>query len=411
MYSVILADDHPLLLGGLQQSLLATPDINVVGVAANGEDALALIHDLKPDIAVLDVAMPQMSGLDVLRASKDQRLRLKVILLTATISGAQIADAISRGAWGILLKEYAPEALLDCLRHVASGEKWLPAELVAKASEAPPVAALNKIELLTAREREIAALICGGCPTERSPRSWVHPKERSEFISITSIASWRSPTGRRSRRSMFNIWPRAMGEGCQPSQSRFGATFRIGLGVAAGAAFIVLVVRDVHLPEVWALLQNAALAPLLFAFLAFVTDFLLRALRFWMILKQTSSRDFTTRPDRGTVYRQFRGERRAAATAWRRLSRGVVQPPVPDLRRDRGRRDDRRAGSRSGDDRGPGSARHGTARPLGSVRNGVAFRASLSSSLLPEGFGMLLAPAFLAGYLRSYCTASNFPWS
>ncbi|WP_026617451.1 response regulator [Ensifer aridi] len=162
MYSVILADDHPLLLGGLQQSLLATPDINVVGVAANGEDALALIHHLKPDIAVLDVAMPQMSGLDVLRASKDQRLRLKVILLTATISGAQIADAISRGAWGILLKEYAPEALLDCLRHVASGEKWLPAELVAKASEAPPVAALNKIELLTAREREIAALICGG---------------------------------------------------------------------------------------------------------------------------------------------------------------------------------------------------------------------------------------------------------
>lgn len=95
---------------------------------------------------------------------------------------------------------------------------------------------------------------------------------------------------------MFNIWPRAMGEGCQPSQSRFGATFRIGLGVAAGAAFIVLVVRDVHLPEVWALLQNAALAPLLFAFLAFVTDFLLRALRFWMILKQTSSRDLPLGP-------------------------------------------------------------------------------------------------------------------
>ncbi len=87
-----------------------------------------------------------------------------------------------------------------------------------------------------------------------------------------------------------------MGEGCQPSQSRFGATFRIGLGVAAGAAFIVLVVRDVHLPEVWALLQNAALAPLLFAFLAFVTDFLLRALRFWMILKQTSSRDLPLGP-------------------------------------------------------------------------------------------------------------------
>ncbi|WP_026621207.1 DNA-binding NarL/FixJ family response regulator (plasmid) [Ensifer sp. WSM1721] len=162
MYSVVLADDHPLLLRGLQQSLLAVSDFNVVGAAANGRDALSLIRDLTPDLAVLDVAMPQMSGLDILRALNGERLCPKVIFLTATINGVQIADAITRGAWGILLKEYAPEALLDCLRQVASGEKWLPAELVAKAAEAPHALARNKIELLTAREREITALICGG---------------------------------------------------------------------------------------------------------------------------------------------------------------------------------------------------------------------------------------------------------
>lgn len=161
MHSVLLADDHPLLLNGLQQNLMAAPDFDVVGVAANGKDALSLVRDLMPDIAVLDVTMPRMTGLEVLHALNDERLRLKVVFLTATISGAQIADAISSGARGILLKEYAPEALLDCLRHVAKGEKWLPADIAAKASEAPN-ATWKRIELLTAREREITALICGG---------------------------------------------------------------------------------------------------------------------------------------------------------------------------------------------------------------------------------------------------------
>ncbi|KQX16433.1 MULTISPECIES: response regulator transcription factor [unclassified Ensifer] len=161
MHSVVLADDHPLLLSGLQQNLMAAPDFDVVGVAANGKDALYLVRDLMPDIAVLDVTMPRMTGLEVLHALNDEQLCLKVVFLTATISGAQIANAISSGARGILLKEYAPEALLDCLRHVAKGEKWLPAEIAAKASE-PAHAASKKIELLTAREREITALICGG---------------------------------------------------------------------------------------------------------------------------------------------------------------------------------------------------------------------------------------------------------
>lgn len=98
IYSVVLADDHPLLLGGLQQILLSAPDFKVVGTAANGADALALIRDLKPNIALLDVSMPRTSVLEVLRALKEERLRLKVVFLTATMSGAQIADAISIGA-------------------------------------------------------------------------------------------------------------------------------------------------------------------------------------------------------------------------------------------------------------------------------------------------------------------------
>src|SRR3546814_14038633 len=69
---------------------------------------------------------------------------------------------MAMGIWGLLLKEYAPEALLDCLRQVISGEKWLPAELVSKAAHAPQDSGERKIELLTRREREITELICGG---------------------------------------------------------------------------------------------------------------------------------------------------------------------------------------------------------------------------------------------------------
>ncbi|WEX75259.1 response regulator transcription factor [Sinorhizobium numidicum] len=162
MHSVVLADDHPLLLRGLQDILSTAADFNVVGVAVSGADAVSLIRDLQPDIAVLDVAMPRMGGLDVLRALQSQRLRLKSIFLTATMSGPQIAEAMALGVCGILLKEYAPEALLDCMRQVGKGEKWLPDDLVAKATAMPQVAIFKKFGLLTAREREIAALICGG---------------------------------------------------------------------------------------------------------------------------------------------------------------------------------------------------------------------------------------------------------
>jgi DNA-binding NarL/FixJ family response regulator len=162
MHSVVLADDHPLLLRGLQDILNTAKDFKVVGAATNGAETVSLIRELLPEIAVLDLAMPGMGGLGVLRALKNQQLPLKAIVLTATISGPQIAEAVALGVSGILLKEYAPEALLDCMRQVVNGEKWLPDDLVAKATAAPQSVACEKFQLLTAREREIAALICGG---------------------------------------------------------------------------------------------------------------------------------------------------------------------------------------------------------------------------------------------------------
>lgn len=162
MHSVLLSDDHPLLLRGLQDILGAAPDFQIIGATTSGAKALSLVRNRKPNIALLDVAMPDVGGLDILRSVHEYGLPVKVVFLTATLTGREIADAMAMGIWGLLLKEYAPEALLDCLRQVISGEKWLPAELMSKAARAPQDSGERKIELLTRREREITELICGG---------------------------------------------------------------------------------------------------------------------------------------------------------------------------------------------------------------------------------------------------------
>jgi DNA-binding NarL/FixJ family response regulator len=162
MFSVVLADDHPLLLRGLQGLLKTARDFTVLAATASGAHALSLIDDLRPDLAVLDISMPDVGGFEIQRTVSRRRLPVKVIFITASLTGRQIADAISMGAWGILLKEYAPEVLLDCMRQVASGEKWLPQELVVRATSAGPSDSPQKLDLLTAREREVAAQICGG---------------------------------------------------------------------------------------------------------------------------------------------------------------------------------------------------------------------------------------------------------
>ncbi|WP_085033150.1 response regulator [Ensifer aridi] len=185
MYSVILVDDHPLLLRGLQDLMSSASEFEVIGASTTGAEAVSLICHLQPDIAVLDVAMPGMDGLEVLRATRHKR-HTRSIFLTATISGPQISDALKLGLSGILLKEHAPEELLNCMRKVADGGKWLPQELLSRASRTSDEAMIEKLSLLTAREREITALICGGL-SNRSIASRLGTSEGTIGIHLHNI--------------------------------------------------------------------------------------------------------------------------------------------------------------------------------------------------------------------------------
>ena len=168
MTTVLLADDHPLLLRGLCDMVSAQPDFQVCATASDGEQALTLIRDRRPDIAVLDLAMPKMGGLEILKFLIHEPFEARVVFLTASIGYEQIVDAIAAGTWGILLKESAPEELIECLTSIARGEKWLPSDLVepAVARQASLSASKAKLGLLTRREHEVVQLVCEGLPNK-----------------------------------------------------------------------------------------------------------------------------------------------------------------------------------------------------------------------------------------------------
>ncbi len=165
---VVLADDHPLLLKGLCELVNAEPGFTVTGTAGDGLSVISLIEQLRPNIAVLDLTMPEISGLGVLKRLARQPHPPKVVFLTAMIGDDQVLEAMAAGVSGIILKETAPEALIDCLREVAAGRKWLTSEMI----QAAVSHRTNReqqdasISSLTPRERQIAELVCEGRPNK-----------------------------------------------------------------------------------------------------------------------------------------------------------------------------------------------------------------------------------------------------
>ena len=164
MIRVMLCDDHPLLLRGLADLIAAEPDMELVGCAADGMEALGMIAACRPDVAVIDLALPRLSGLEVLQRVNREQWPVRVVLLTACISDLQVVQALSASVAGIVLKEAAPETLTQVWQQVFGGARWLPSNIVqpaiARASafrEAP-----DPIAELTPREREITQLITDG---------------------------------------------------------------------------------------------------------------------------------------------------------------------------------------------------------------------------------------------------------
>lgn len=163
--NLILTDDHPLVLNGLKQLFSTEPDFNIIACCENGDEALKAVRQQQPDILTLDLQMPRMSGLAVLRELQQEDLPTKVIILTAALDENEVLEAIRLGVRGVILKEMAPQLLIQCIRIVHAGGEWLEKQSVRRALEKllrREVGMQEITNILTPREIDLVRQVANG---------------------------------------------------------------------------------------------------------------------------------------------------------------------------------------------------------------------------------------------------------
>jgi DNA-binding NarL/FixJ family response regulator len=154
--TVFIADDHALVRDGLVAHLSAQPDLAVVGTANNGRDAVTQTLQLVPRIAILDISMPELDGIEAARQIVAARLDVQVIILSMHGGAQHIFHALEAGVRGYLLKESAGREIIDAIRMVQSGRRYLNPKVAAIVTENVSTrSGATPLESLSGREREI----------------------------------------------------------------------------------------------------------------------------------------------------------------------------------------------------------------------------------------------------------------
>jgi len=165
MINLVLADDHPIVLAGLENMLRRERDCRVVASCVDGVEAMRAISRYSPDVAVLDLRMPRMNGLAVLRQIQKEKLATRTVLLAAVLEDDDLVEAVRLGVRGIVLKEMAPTLVVQCVREVHAGGQWLEKRSVSQAIEKlirREEATRDMAKILTPRELQIAGAVASG---------------------------------------------------------------------------------------------------------------------------------------------------------------------------------------------------------------------------------------------------------
>jgi DNA-binding NarL/FixJ family response regulator len=164
MIRVILADDHAVVRDGLRVLLEAQSDLEVVGTAANGRQAVRLVHELRPDVVVMDIAMPEMNGIEATQQIHDALPATQVLVLSMHSTTEHIFRALQAGARGYLLKDSAGTEVVDAVRVVHAGRRYL-SQKIASAVVDDYISERHRaspLDSLSPRERQILQLVAEG---------------------------------------------------------------------------------------------------------------------------------------------------------------------------------------------------------------------------------------------------------
>ena len=178
---LLLADDHAILRQGLRRILEAEPDMSVIGEAATGTDAVKRAKQLKPDVVIMDISMPDQDGIESMRQIL-KTLASRVLILTVHLEHHVISEAVSAGASGYLAKDSLDHELISAVRTVVHGGTVFSSNVsrrLAESSQSPGVAgsATRSLEALTTREREVFLLLAEGqSPSKVANSLFVSPK-------------------------------------------------------------------------------------------------------------------------------------------------------------------------------------------------------------------------------------------
>jgi two-component system nitrate/nitrite response regulator NarL len=170
---LVIADDHPIVLEGIAKVLEAESDFDLCAKCSSGTHALRAVREYRPQVAVLDIVMPDLSGLDALTQITAEGLDTKVVFLTAHATDAHILALIENGAKALLLKDTAIGELASCIRKVAAGGHHFPNDLVDAAIERETGrrSVSEQFErVLSVREREVVLLVAEGLPNKEIAR-------------------------------------------------------------------------------------------------------------------------------------------------------------------------------------------------------------------------------------------------
>ena len=183
---ILLVDDHTVVRKGLRTFLSYDPELEVVGEAADGAQALRLARELSPDVVLMDLLMPGMDGIAATEAIRRELPETEVLALTSVLEDASVVGAVRAGAIGYLLKDTQAEALCQAIKAAAAGQVQLTPKAAARLMQ--PVSAPQSLDALTERDTEVLQLLAQGQSNKQIANS-LHTTENTIKTHVSRILS------------------------------------------------------------------------------------------------------------------------------------------------------------------------------------------------------------------------------